>query len=174
MRKLLPFLGCLCFLILSGCRCGRVSSSAYHRTASDLIDARSRSVSQLWDSLAERQTIRIEYWWPYPTGSESYAPDCMPLADSTNAASIVGRDFAGGPGGGAPAIKSIEIVTERHSGSSMTSSADSSVTARASTEEARQSEQSSEARHDNGAVAIVAVAVTFAALCYWLIKEAVS
>lgn len=157
--------------LLCGCRCERQTSSFSHRTDAGLIDVRSRSLSQLWDSLAERQTIRIEYWYPYALGPGYNISDCRP-ADSTTTASNGSRPS--GTGCSEPAIKSIEITTERNSGSSVTTIKDSTNVSHNATTETLQQEAASEARQDNGTWATIAVVAAVAGLAYFVLKEVLS
>lgn len=152
MRRLFHILYLTLFILLTstGCRCVRGSSSSMERTDTSAIDVRFRSLSQLRDTCAERQTIRIEY--------QPYVYWALATADTTDTSSIVGIVPPGNIGGGVPAIKSVEIVTERSSGSSMLSNTDSTRLSQSSTKETQQREQSSETRRDNATVAIVAVA----------------
>lgn len=148
---------------LCGCRCGMHSASSLARTDTATIDVRFRSLSQLWDTLAEKQTIHIEF----------YPPDYTWLgttqADTTTTAAIVGSPKPSGIGGGMPAIKSIDIETERNSGSLQQTSTDSSMLSQNSTKETLQKEAASEARHDNGTVAIVSVVAAVVLLLALLI-----
>ena len=145
MRLFLNILLLLTFaLSLSCCRCVRHSSSSLARTDTSAIDVRFRSLSQLRDTCAERQTIRIEYqpyvYWAFAT------------ADTTDTASSVGSVPPGNTGGGVPAIKSIEIITERNSGSSLNSTTDSTRLSQTSTKETLQEEAASETKPDQGSV----------------------
>lgn len=158
MRTLLSILLLLTFaLSLSCCRCVRHSSSTLDRTDTASIDVRFRSLSQLRDTCAERQTIRIEYYYPNLYSPDIHLNGAFATADTTDTASVVGSVPPCNTGGGVPAIKSIEIVTERNSGSSQTSTTDSTRLSQTSTMETQQREQSSDTRHDNGTVAIVSV-----------------
>ena len=169
MSKILPIVFFL--VVTAGCRCERQSSSSSHRTDTGIIDVRSRSLSQLWDTLAERQTIRIEYWYPYALGPRYNISDCRP-ADTTTTASNGSRPS--GTGGSVPAIKSIEIDTERNSGSSVTTIKDSTNVSQNATTETLQQEEASEARQDNGTWATIAVVAAVAGLAYFVLKEELS
>ena len=150
MKRLLPVILLSFILILPGCRCGRHATSDFARTDTTALDLSARSYSFLRDTLAERQTIRIEYYYPYFLGGLSQADTVPPAAE-------VGGSKPSGSGGGVPAIKSIEIVSERSSGSSQTSTTDSTRLSRTSTKETLQEEAASEARQDNTTVLIVCV-----------------
>ena len=145
----------LAFALLTGCRCVRHTSSTLDRTDTAAIDVRFRSLSQLRDTCAERQTIRIEYYYPNLYIPDIYLNGAFATADTTDTASIVGSVPPCNTGGGVPAIKSIEIVTERNSGTALSTNTDSTFNSQNSKTETQQKEQSSEARHDNGTVAIV-------------------
>ena len=147
----------LALLLFSGCRCVRHTSSNLDRTDTAAIDVRFRSLSQLRDTCAERQTIRIEYYYPNLYVPDIYLNGAFATADTTDTASIVGSVPPCNTGGGVPAIKSIEIVTERNSGTALSTDTDSTFNSQSSNTESQQKEQSSEARQDNGTVAIVSV-----------------
>lgn len=166
MRMLLPFLLCLCFMCFPGCRCGRHTSSSLTRTGTGFIDARSRSVSQLWDSLAERQTIRIIYTdWPSFHGMElgSMASDAVTLPPGDGGSREPGK-----------MIKSIEITTERNAGRSAIAIDTVANVSQASTKETLQQEAASETRQDNGTWIGIAVVCAVAAFCYFTWKEVIS
>lgn len=155
LLSILPVLAL--FLILAGCRCGRRMSSDFARTDTAALDLSAHSYSFLRDTLAERQTIRIEYYYPYYLWlAKTDTLDCQ-LADTVPPAAVLHGTLPKGAGGGVPAIKSIEIVNERNSGSSQTSTSDSTRLSRSSTKETLQEEAASEARQDNTTVIIVCV-----------------
>ena len=158
-------------LSLGGCRCARSASNASERTVTSAIDARSRSLVQLRDTLAERQTIRIEYF--APTAPESlgwgHQEGSVPPPSA-----IVGGTVTTVAGGREPSVKSIEIVTERNSSGSMAALNDSSNVSQDSTTETLQQEEASEARQDNGTWATIAVVAAVALLLYFTLKEALS
>lgn len=157
-------------MLFFGCRCERTASSAYHRTGSDLIDVRSRSVSQLWDSLAERQTIRIEYYLPcaYHGSSE----ETSTASDPVNLDHAFSSGMDGIPAGGS--VKSVEITTERNIGRSAITADTMTNVSQASTKETLQQEAASEARQDNGTWIGIAVVAAVAALVYFVLKEVLS
>lgn len=143
------------------------------RTDAGIIDVRARSVSFLRDTLAERQTIRIEFYPPYyPWLANTGTLDYQPADSSTTAANLRGVTRTNS-GGGVPAIKTIEIVAERSSGSTQTSATDSSMVSQSCTTATLQEEQSSEARHDNTTVLVVSVVVAAAFLIAggWALKH---
>lgn len=159
----------LALVLFSGCRCVRHTSSTLDRTDTAAIDVRFRSLSQLRDTCAERQTIRIEYYHPNLNVPDIYWNGAFATADTTDTASIVGSVPPCNTGGGVPAIKSIEIVTERNAGSSQTSTTDSTKVSHTSTKETQQEKAASEARQDNGTVSIVSVVAALAMLAFALI-----
>lgn len=169
MRKILTIV--LFLVVAAGCRCERQTSSFSHRTDAGLIDVRSRSLSQLWDTLAEKQTIRIEYYEPTALGSLAWEPQegsvLPPSAD-------VGGNNPTVAGGREPSVKSIEITTERNSCSSMTTINDSTNVSQNANTETLQQEAASEARQDNGTWATIAVVAAVAFLCYLTLKEVLS
>lgn len=142
----------LAFALLTGCRCVRHTSSTLDRTDTAAIDVRFRSLSQLRDTCAERQTIRIEYYYPNLNVPDIYWNGAFATADTTDTASIVGSVPPCNTGGGVPAIKSIEIVTERNSGTALSTNTDSTYASQTSTKETQQREQSSETKPDQGSV----------------------
>ena len=154
---------------LCGCRCGMHSASSLARTDTATIDVRFRSLSQLWDTLAEKQTIHIEFYPPDYTWLGTTEDLGSQQADTTTTAAIVGSPKPSGIGGGMSAIKSIDIETERNSGSLQQTSTDSSMLSQNSTKETLQKEAASEARHDNGTVAIVSVVAAVVLLLALLI-----
>ena len=150
----------------------RHSVSASDRTDTTAIDVRFRSLSQLRDTCAERQTIRIEYYAPNQCPKTSQKP--------TAPCSTMTYDSLDPPKGvctgqvGMGAVKSIEITTERNTGTALKATTDSTFTAQNSTSETQQGEQSSEARQDNGTWIGIAVVIAVAALLYFSIKEALT
>lgn len=171
MTRKFPIILIFATSLLLGCRCERHVSSSLDRTGSEVVGLRSRGFSFLRDTLAERQTIRIEYWYPYELGPGYNISDCR-QADTTTLAANGSRPS--GTGGGVPAIKSLEITTERNGGKSELTASDSSFVSQTSTTEAQQEETSSEARQDNGAWATVLSIVAVAALAYFVIKKIMS
>ena len=157
--------------LLPGCRCARHTSKSSNRTDISAIDVRSRSLSRLRDTLAERQTIRIEYYEPSSLGNMAWEHQegsiLQPSAD-------VGGNNPTVAGGREPSVKSIEIVTERNSCSSMTTIKDSTNVSQNSTKETLQQEAASEARQDNGTLIGIAVVAAVAFLCYLTLKEVLS
>ena len=143
--------------LLVGCRCVKHSASSLARTDTATIDVRFRSLSQLRDTLAEKQTIRIEYYPPdyYWLGMTQVLGSQQ--ADTTTTAANVGGSKPSGTDGGMLAVKSIEIVNEHNSGSSQQTSTDSTLLSQTSTTETLQKEAASEARQDNTTVIIVCV-----------------
>lgn len=157
--------------MLCGCRCGRHVATDFTHTDIAAIDVRSRSLFQLWDTVAERQTIRIEYYEPTALGSLAWEhQDGSVLPPSAD----VGGDIPTVAGGREPSIKSIEIVTERNSCSSMTTMKDSANVSQNYTKETLQQEVDSEARQDNGTLIGIAVVAAVALLLYFTLKEVLS
>ena len=147
----------LALLLFSGCRCVRHTSSNLDRTDTGIIDVQFRRLSQLRDTCAEKQTIRLEFYCPYLNVPDIYWNGALATADTTASASASPSVPPCNTGGGVPAIKSIEIVTERNSGTALSTDTDSTFNSQSSNTESQQKEQSSEARQDNGTVAIVSV-----------------
>lgn len=137
--------------LLGGCRCMRNSSFSLDRSDTASLDLSARSFSFLRDTLAERQTIRIEYWYPYELGSGDNIMDRR-QADTTTTASKVGGAKPSGSGGGVPAIKSIEITSERNAGKTGSKIDSTSLSSKKSIKESEQKEKSSETKPDQGSV----------------------
>ncbi len=151
---------------IAGCRCAKHSSSWSERNEFGMIDMHSRTFSQLWDTCAERHTIRIEYYlFPEDPGRQVSGQS----AQETTA--DIGSANPTYTGGGRAQIKSIEIVNERNTGSSLTTTQDSTMLSENSTEESMQGEQSSEARQDNGTWIGIAVVCAVAALLYFILNK---
>jgi len=154
----------LALVLFSGCRCERHSSSSLARTDTGIIDVQFRRLSQLRDTCAEKQTIRLEFYCPYLNVPDIYWNGAFATADTT------ASDLASVPpcntGGEVPAIKSFEIVTERNSGTALSTNTDSTFNSQSSNTETQQREQSSEARQDNGTVSIVSVVAALVMLTF--------
>lgn len=163
MKKLIFI---LLFLAAAGCRCAKHAASSSVRNELGLIDARSRSLSQLWDTCAERQTIRIEYYLP-PEDIGRQASGQSVQTATAHVASVCPTDTSRSRA----QIKSIEIVTERNTGSSLTTAQDSTMLSENSTDESLQEEQSTEARQDNGTWIGIAVVCAVVALLYFIINK---
>lgn len=134
---------------------------------------RSRYLTELRDTLAERQTIRIEYYYPYLADPENTTMGKPAGTGSVPPADGVGSSKPSGTVGGLPAIKSIEIETERNSGSIQSSDKDSTIHSRTSTKENLQKEATTETRMDNATVAIVSIvtSVLVSVLFYLLLNK---
>lgn len=91
MKHFFLFISCLILVTLGGCRAKReLKASEWHAQSSEL-EVQSRKIDSLSTSMAERKTIRIEYYQP-----EAYS------ADTVSQPSI-----------GIGAVKSIVIETEK-------------------------------------------------------------
>ena len=91
MKHFFLFISCLILVTLGGCRAKReLKASEWHAQSSEL-EVQSRKIDSLSTSMAERKTIRIEYYQP-----EAYS------ADTVSQHSI-----------GIGAVKSIVIETEK-------------------------------------------------------------
>ena len=170
MRKYFLFIMTLILVcLLTGCRASLESKVSQSRQQADEIGVVLRRVDSLSSTISERHNVRIEFYPPTYnteslvrpcTGSPfAAAPPTTLPADSTH----VGIPQYGGWSGfgGMGSVKSIEITTEKTEDRSSITAADSVVQQKAQSEETRQRERASEARHDNGTViglAIVAAA----------------
>lgn len=162
----------LTLVLFSGCRCVRHTSSNLDRTDTGIIDVQFRSLSQLRDTCAEKQTIRLEFFYPYLYLSKYWNGAIIP-ADTTDTASGLASVPPCNTGCEVPAIKSIEIITEKNTGKALSNTIDSTFSSQSSNTETQQKEQSSEARQDNGTVAIVSVvaAAVVLILAFVLVKR---
>lgn len=130
----------------------------------------SRRVESLWDFLAEKYNIHIEFFPPQYTSTEETlqgnAPSLALAADSLGLGTI--REGIGGLG----AVKSIDINTERESSTVSTTASDTTAVFKTETEESKHEHKTAEAGHDNGTVAIVSAAATLvlALLAFLLFK----
>lgn len=164
--KRLIFILLFLAIAAAGCRCVKHAASSSVRNELGFIDARSRSLSQLWDTCAERQTIRIEYYLPPEEPGRQASGQSAQTATAD-----IGSACPTDTGGSRAQIKSIEIVTERNTGSSLTTAKDSTMLSENSTGESLQEEQSSEARQDNGTWIGIAVVCAVVALLYFIINK---
>ncbi len=180
--SILVFLLSLDFL-LAGCRAKKELKTSERREQTSGIGVELRRVDSLWSSIAERKTVRIEF---YPqteipatlqgdqgqqsstllpaTGGPLRAAQSMAMpADS------LGPAFTGGWVGGMGAVKSIEITTESGASTGAVAAVDSTLRAENHSTAVVETEKASEARHDNATVGIVCV-VGLAAL--WMLMLA--
>lgn len=172
MRIIIVFILFLsCFL--AGCRAKLDTSSSTLRRHTDEIGVELRKLDSLWRCSSERQTLKIEFYRPEmpelaetfllaigqdsPSGLEDLAaaPDVfMPAAHSLPL------------GGGMGAVKSIEISTEKEEAVSSINATDSTYYNHTDGQETREANTTTEARQDNGTVAVVAIVVAAAGLIY--------
>lgn len=183
---------------LAGCRASKESKARNERTAESEIGVELRKADSLWSSIAERLTMKIEFYpLEYSIGNgtpTAFTGASLPAAPCSTVPAGVANPLpwqaqgvgAGGMGaalrqaqgpvnppdplckGG---IKSIEFSTERTEDRSFITAMDSVLEQKTATTETRQEEKASEARHDNGTVIGVAIVAAVAALVYFLLKQ---
>lgn len=190
MRKdFLFILLLICMGFLAGCRASKESKARSERTAESEIGVELRKADSLWSSIAERLTMKIEF---YPqlgdfgtsghgteglrtiiqkslgNGSSLPAapPSTMPAAAKSSP--LLSGNF---PGGGMGAVKSIEIFAEKTEDKASIRATDSVSEQKTATTATLQEEKASEARQDNGTVATVCIVFAVAALIYLCIKQ---
>lgn len=161
-------------VFLAGCRAHLETRASVVRSSACEIGVELRRVDSLWSSLAEKHSIKIEYYpiLPQLQGPGKPATGSPLPADSSSSMLGLGRPSGRLDGGGFGSVKSIEITTEKTEDRSSITAADSVVQQKAQSEETRQRERATEARHDNGTVLIVSVvaAVAIVVLIRILIK----
>ena len=178
MRNFLPIF--LIGLVLAGCRAQREVNTRQIRTHTDEIGVELRRVDSLWSSLAERMTVRIEYYAPNEVlpqspekkaATETLHPAAPSLAMSADSTHISSTESGGRSGfGGMGAVKSIEIMTERDATTTATSAVDSTAVFKTEQEATLQTQKASETRQDNSTVAIVAIVAAVFLLVVMLLK----
>jgi hypothetical protein len=139
------------------------------RTSLDEIGVVLRRVDSLSSTIAERYNFKIEFY-PLEYGPGKPATEAAPC--STMPADSLGLAPTMGGVGGMGAVKSIEISTERTEDKAAITAMDSVSETKTATKATLQKETSSETRHDNGTVLIVAIVaglVVFA-LAWLLLK----
>lgn len=173
---------------LAGCRASKESKARNERTAESEIGVELRKADSLWSSIAERLTMKIEFYpqlgdfWTSgheTEGLQSIIQKSLGIGTSLPAAPLwpvpagvanpLPWQAQGVGAGGMGAVKSIEITTERTEDRSVITATDSVSEQKTATTETRQEEKASEARHDNGTVLIVAVAAAVVLLLALLI-----
>jgi hypothetical protein len=199
MRKDFLFIMFLIWMgFLAGCRASKESKARNERTAESEIGVELRKADSLWSSIAERLTMKIEFYPPsgynecdlgigtLPTCPQAAQPETVPAGVANPLLWQAQGVGAGGMGaalrqaqgpvnppdplckGG---IKSIEFSTERTEDRSVITATDSVLEQKTATTETRQEVKASEARHDNGTVIGVAIVAAVAALVYFLLKQ---
>lgn len=199
MRKDFLFIMFLIWMgFLAGCRASKESKARNERTAESEIGVELRKADSLWSSIAERLTMKIEF---YPleysigngtptafTGASLPAAPCSTVpADIANPLPWQAQGVGAGGMGAAlrqaqgpvnppdplckGGIKSIEFSIEKTEDRSVITATDSVSEQKTATTETRQEEKASEARHDNGTVIGVAIVAAVSALVYFLLKQ---
>lgn len=196
MRKDFLFIMFLIWMgFLAGCRASKESKARIERTAESEIGVELRRVDSLWSSIAERLTMKIEFY-PAESSLSGNLPIGSPEKPATGVCSqaasprIVPDDIANpllwqaqgvgvvGTGAACPAaqgtigtIKSIEISAERSEDRSRIAATDSVLEQKTATTETLQEDKSLGARQDNGTVIGLAIVAAVAALVYFLMKQ---
>lgn len=164
---------------LAGCRTSKESKARSERTDRSEIGVELRKADSLWSSIAERLTMKIEFYpLEYSIGNgtpTAFTGASLPAAPCSTVPAGVANPLpwqAQGVGaGGMGAVKSIEITTEKTEDRSVITATDSVLEQKTATTETRQEEKASEARHDNGTVIGVAIVAAVSALVYFLLKQ---
>lgn len=179
MRNFLPIF--IVFgLFLAGCRAKLETSRQESRRHIDEIGVVLRKADSLCSTIAEKQTIRIEYYPPsqYDLGigtPTAFTGSPLPAAPFGQAADSVAplpwQAQGVGVVGGLGAVKSIEITTEKTEDMAAIRATDSVSEQKTDTTETRQEEKASQARQDNGTVIGLAIVAAVAVLVYFLLKS---
>lgn len=172
---------------LFGCRAKSEVQISRSTTSTEEIGVELRRDDSLWSFLAENQYLKIEFYPPYTLGSENSESDEPRMETSSSSrgsnppsaplgqtSDNVGRTLSGGVVGGLGAVKSIEINKETCKETFSRSQVDSTAEKKAAYEDDLHKEKASEARQDNGSVAILAVVAAVALLAYVAIKNTLS
>lgn len=166
---------------LLGCRAKSEVQVSRSSTSTEEIGVELRKADSLWSFLAEHHHVKIEFY--PPTGYNECdlgigtLPTCPQAAQPETVSAGVANPLpwhAQGVGaGGMGAVKSIEITTERTEDRSVITVTDSVSEQKSNTSETLQRERASEARQDNGTVAILAIvgAAAFLAFVVIMIKH---
>ncbi len=135
-------------VVLVGCRARMETSRSVQRERVDEIGAELHRVDSLWSSLAEKMTYKIEFY-PYC---------CNDLFDTVQGGEARAACLGQGP------VKSIEVTVEKTEGGTAVFKTDTAYNSQSSSKEIKHTANDSEAKQDNGAVAIVTVVLALAAL----------
>ena len=143
-------------LVLVGCRAKLETSSSRYSTSTDEIGLELRRFDSLWSSLSERLTFKIEFY-PVDNGSSNTNPDnCVPIDPTySHTTTLPPSGSSGGVGFGS--VKSVEVTAEKTEDRSSITATDSTYNEKSADQETLQKETSSEAKHDNGTVLILAI-----------------
>lgn len=191
MRKDFLFIMFLIWMgFLAGCRASKESKARIERTAESEIGVELRRVDSLWSSIAERLTMKIEFYPPMPGNVETPTTEDLGIGTHLNeakkslfqaapfgqtAGSLYRTDGAapsseGFEGfGGLGSVKSIEISAERSEDRSRIAATDSVLEQKATTTETLQEDKSLGARQDNGTVVGLAIVAAVAFIVALLI-----
>ena len=152
---------------LTGCRAKLETSSQQSQRYTDEIGVELRRVDRLWSSIAERLNMKIEFYPPMPGNVGTPATGNLFPIDPT--AFVPPVQPSGSTEGGIGAIKSIEITTENEVTTNSASHVDSTYNEKTDASATLQEDKTTEAKHDNGTVFIVAVAAAVVLLLALLI-----
>ena len=160
-------------VVLTGCRAQREVKAQQERQYADEIGVVLRRVDSLSSTFSEKQHLKIEFYPPdysLATNTTYTKPD-ESAHSAAPAAALLGPALHSGSaeGGGIGAVKSIEISSETDASTHTNALTDSTAVSKTAEAETLQSEKASEARHDNGTVFIVSVAVAVVLLLALLI-----
>ena len=174
---------------LTGCRASKESKARSERADKSEIGVELRKADSLWSSIAERLTMKIEFYPPsgynecdlgigtLPTCPQAAQPETVPAGVANPLPWQAQGVGASGTVAAHPAaqgtIESIEFSTERTEDRSVITATDSVLEQKTASTETRQEEKASELRQDNGTWAIVSVvtAVAFIVIVLIVIRK---
>lgn len=152
-------------VILSGCRANRNVKACDSWQHAEETGVALQRVDSLSSTISEIRHVKIEY---YPSCRAASSDSMMNVPAAIGAGNAIQAvNYAAGFG----TVKSVEISTETMSTTGHVALTDSTATARTACADTRQTEKASEARQDNGTVAIASVVAAVALLIYLLIKS---
>lgn len=156
-----------------GCRAKLDTNSSTSSRQAEVIGLEFRKADSLWGSSSERLTYKIEFYpleyaYQNPATPKVLGDPAAPVS-TMPATNVGGVPLSGSVGGGMGAVKSIEITKESTQEGQSVSKTDSTYYNMAASETAQQKETATEARHDNGTVAIVSVVAAVAFIVIVLI-----
>lgn len=172
---------------LLGCRAKSEVQVSRSRNSTEEIGVELRKADSLWSFLAEHHHVKIEFYPPYSLGNHetpttddsrngtsfAFTGSSSPAASFGLAVDNVGCTLPQGVVGSLGAVKSIEIDSDKTEERAASRATDSVSEQKSNTSETLQRERASEARQDNGTVAILAIvgAAAFLAFVVIMIKH---
>lgn len=169
MRKDFLFIMTLILgLVLAACRAKRDVSVSQSSTSFGEIGVDLHKADSLWSSIAERLIYKIEFY-PLDNGSPKPGMGTSSPIDPT-AASVGLAPQSGVVGGGVGSVKSVEFTVEKTEDMSSITATDSVVEQKNATEATRNEDKKTEAKQDNGTVAIVSIVAAVALLIFLFVK----